>query len=188
MHSAASSSPTVNNETSITEVYDTYYTTTTSTTTIILQLFWILSGTTRVSWYQKGKTRKLKPIWIYLSKRQWVAVTSVGPYANLSPNQQHQSTEGYIWYISSLLLLQPFYDSLDFVWDNPGEPVPEETSSHWLKSTRISCSIITKQTRRRRQSQDNHRCWDVFQQVWLIVNHQDVWLACFIMLFHLTQT
>jgi len=30
----------------------------TNTTTIILQLFWTLSGTTRVSLYQKGKTRK----------------------------------------------------------------------------------------------------------------------------------
>jgi len=25
---------------------------------------------------------------------------------------------------------QPFYSSLDFVWDNPGEPVPEETFTH----------------------------------------------------------
>jgi len=25
---------------------------------------------------------------------------------------------------------QPFYGSLDFVWDNPGEPVPEETFTH----------------------------------------------------------
>jgi len=24
-----------------------------------------LSGTNQVSWYQKGKTRKVKPIWIY---------------------------------------------------------------------------------------------------------------------------
>ena len=31
--------------------------TTTTTTTIILQLFWNLSGTTQVSWYQKGKTK-----------------------------------------------------------------------------------------------------------------------------------
>jgi len=31
---------------------------------------WILSGTTRVSQYQKGKTRKVKPIWVYWSKRQ----------------------------------------------------------------------------------------------------------------------
>jgi len=29
-----------------------------------------------------------------------------------------------------LLLLLPFYGSLDFVWDNPGEPVPEETLTH----------------------------------------------------------
>jgi len=25
---------------------------------------------------------------------------------------------------------QPFYGSLDFVWDNPVEPVPEETFTH----------------------------------------------------------
>ena len=30
------------------------------------------------------------------------------------------------------LLLQPFYDSLDFVQDNPGEPVPEGTFHHLL--------------------------------------------------------
>jgi len=28
-------------------------------------------------------TRKVKPIWIYCSKRQWEAVASAGPYANL---------------------------------------------------------------------------------------------------------
>jgi len=49
-----------------------------------LQLFWILSGTARVSWYQKDKTRKVKLIWIYWSKRQRVAVASAGPYANLT--------------------------------------------------------------------------------------------------------
>jgi len=27
------------------------------------------SGTTWVSWHQKDKTRKVKPIWIYWSKR-----------------------------------------------------------------------------------------------------------------------
>jgi len=42
-----------------------------------------LSGTTRVSQYQKGKTRKVKPVSIYWSKRQWVTVASAGPYANL---------------------------------------------------------------------------------------------------------
>jgi len=66
----------------------------------------------------KVKTRKVKPIWIYWSKRYWVAVASAGPYANLHlipyrlprqhpttqfftgqmpflpPNQQCQSTVG----------------------------------------------------------------------------------------------
>ena len=40
------------------------------THTTILRPSWILSGTTRVSWHQKGKTRKVKPIWIHWSKRQ----------------------------------------------------------------------------------------------------------------------
>jgi len=44
---------------------------------------WTSSGTTQVSWYQKGKTRKVQPIWIYWSNRQWVAVASARPYANL---------------------------------------------------------------------------------------------------------
>jgi len=44
---------------------------------------WILSRTARVSRYQKGKTMKVKSIWIYWSKRLWVAVASAGTYANL---------------------------------------------------------------------------------------------------------
>jgi len=32
--------------------------------------------------------------------------------------------------IHGSVLLQPFYGSLDFVRDNPGEPVPEETFTH----------------------------------------------------------
>jgi len=39
---------------------------------LILQLFLgprTVSGTTRVSRFQKGKTRKVKPIWIYWSNR-----------------------------------------------------------------------------------------------------------------------
>jgi len=31
---------------------------------------WTVSGTIWVSRYQKGKSRKVKPIWIYWSKRQ----------------------------------------------------------------------------------------------------------------------
>jgi len=53
---------------------------------LLLQPFygpWTLSGTTRVSWYQKGKTWKVKSVWLYWSKRMWVAVASAGPYANL---------------------------------------------------------------------------------------------------------
>jgi len=37
-------------------------------TTVIL-LFWNLSGTTWVSRYQKGKPGRVKPMWIYWSKR-----------------------------------------------------------------------------------------------------------------------
>jgi len=37
--------------------------------TTILLLFWNMSGTTRVSRYQKGKTKKVETIWIYWSKR-----------------------------------------------------------------------------------------------------------------------
>jgi len=50
---------------------------------------WILSRNTKVSRYQKRKTRKVKPIWIYWSKRQWVAVASAGQYANqhLNPDR-----------------------------------------------------------------------------------------------------
>ena len=46
----------------------------THTQTTVLRPSWILSGTTRVSRHQKGKTRKVKPIWIYWSNRQWVAI------------------------------------------------------------------------------------------------------------------
>jgi len=35
---------------------------------------------------------------------------------------------------------QPFYGSMDFVRDNPGEPVPEETFTH---SHQLQSSIIT---------------------------------------------
>jgi len=37
--------------------------------TTVLRPSWTLYGTTQVSWYQKGKTRKVKPTWIYWSKR-----------------------------------------------------------------------------------------------------------------------
>jgi len=40
------------------------------THTTVLQPSWIFSGTIRVSQHQKSITRKVKPIWIYWSKRQ----------------------------------------------------------------------------------------------------------------------
>jgi len=44
--------------------------------------------------------------------------------------------------VKQKLLQQPFYGSLDFVRDNPGELVPEETFTH----SHISWSSITKQS------------------------------------------
>jgi len=44
--------------------------------TQLLRPSWILSGTTRVSQHQKGKTRKAKSICIYWRKRQQVAVST----------------------------------------------------------------------------------------------------------------
>jgi len=35
-----------------------------------------------------------------------------------------------VQYIILQQLPQPFYGSLDYVWDNPGEPVPEKTFIH----------------------------------------------------------
>jgi len=61
---------------------------------------WTLSGTTWVSQYQKDETMKVKPVWIYWSKRQWVAVASTGPYANLHLPQtdNHTSTPPLSFY------------------------------------------------------------------------------------------
>jgi len=56
----------------------------THTHTTILWPSWILSGTTRVSRHQKGKTRKIKTIWIYCSNRQWVAVATAEPCKSAS--------------------------------------------------------------------------------------------------------
>jgi len=45
---------------------------------------------------------------------------------NISKAQNLQS------YIYMYTHTQPFYGSLDFVWDNPGKPVPEGTFCHLL--------------------------------------------------------
>jgi len=50
----------------------------------ILQSFnGLFSRITWVSQHQKSRTILVKPIWVYWSKRQRVAVASAGPYANL---------------------------------------------------------------------------------------------------------
>ena len=43
----------------------------------------ICPGLPRWAGTRKVKIRKVKPIWIYWSKRQWVAVASAGPYTSL---------------------------------------------------------------------------------------------------------
>jgi len=48
--------------------------------------FWILFGTTQVSWYQKGNT------YLDLLQQETVAVASAGPYANL-----HLDPDTYPW-------------------------------------------------------------------------------------------
>jgi len=48
----------------------------------------------------------------------------------LLPNQQHQSTEGIHLQLQHTHT-QPFYGSVEFVRENPGEPVPEETFTHY---------------------------------------------------------
>ena len=56
-----------------------------------------MSGNTRVSRYQKVKPGRLKPIWIYWSKKWWVAVASAGLYAKSAPHprqpRQHPTTQ-----------------------------------------------------------------------------------------------
>jgi len=74
----------------------------THTHTNVLWPSWILSGTTQVSWHQKGKTRKVKPIWIYWSKRchqlghmQICTLTQTQP-------RQHPITHSLIHFCHSL--------------------------------------------------------------------------------------
>jgi len=100
---------------------------------------WTMSRTTRVSWYQKGKTRKVKPVWIYYSsKRKWVAVASAGPYADLHLAQ----TDNHAW-------IPP----ISFYRLDALPATPPTVSKHWrqtvviamlvliLEHTKISCTL-----------------------------------------------
>jgi len=61
------------------------------THTTVLWPSWILTGTTWISWHQKGKTRKVKLIWIYWSKRvsgsgiSWAICKSAPRPASIPP-------------------------------------------------------------------------------------------------------
>ena len=66
----------------------------------VLLLFWDMSGITRVSRYQIGKTRKVKTNLDLLEQEIvsgsgicW-AICKSAPHPFLTPNQQRQSTEG----------------------------------------------------------------------------------------------
>jgi len=60
-----------------------------------------------------------------------------------------------------LLLPPPFYSSLDFVRDNPGEPVPEETFTHTYHG-RQSSLICFLRLLRSMASLFNLRAWQSF--------------------------
>jgi len=84
----------------------------THTNTTVLLLFWDMSGTTRVSRYQKGKTRKVEtnldlleqeivsgsgicwPIYPRQPRQHPTTQFFTGRMPFLPPNQQRQSTEG----------------------------------------------------------------------------------------------
>jgi len=50
-----------------------------------------MSGTTRVSRYQKGKIRKVKTNLDLLEQEKWVAVASAGLYASLHLNPDNHA-------------------------------------------------------------------------------------------------
>ena len=71
---------------------------------------WVMSRTTQVSRYQKGKTN------LDLLEKEIVSVGGIGWAICKSAPCPRQITHTHT---------QPFYGSVEFVRDNPGEPVPE---------------------------------------------------------------
>ena len=69
-----------------------------------------------------------------MKQEMMMAVASVGPYAHcLVSSTFHLSLkictrDNNDCYTHNT---QPFYGSVEFVWENPGEPVPEETFTHY---------------------------------------------------------
>jgi len=62
----------------------------------------IFSGTTRVSQHQKGKTRKVKSVWIYWSKRQWDGIGISWAVCKSAPHPRHITTPGFVSYSTSV--------------------------------------------------------------------------------------
>jgi len=81
----------------------------THTHTTVIRPSWILSGMSWVTRHQKDNIRQVKPIWIYWHKRQWVAVASAGPYANLhlDPDTQPASHHSVFYRPDALSAAQP---------------------------------------------------------------------------------
>jgi len=64
------------------------------------------------------------------STEQWISSISTKnkPYIHIMLYGNYHCIQ---WNTGITTHTEPFYGSLDFVWDNPGEPVPEETFTHW---------------------------------------------------------
>jgi len=106
----------------------------THTHTTILRPSWILSGTTRVSWHQKGKNRKVKPIWIYWNKIYWVAVHQLGhlQICTLTQTYNHASHHSVFYRLGALPATQPTVSKQETViFGFAGQPF----SANLLKSS-----------------------------------------------------
>jgi len=81
---------------------------------------------------QMGKIIIISFIVIIIVTYLWHAY--FGAFSNAEVKLQHTQVSTYYKHAKVPSQVnthtQPFYDSLDFVLDNPGEPVPEETFTH----------------------------------------------------------
>jgi len=89
----------------------------TLTHTTILRLYGFCPGQPR--W---AGIRKVKPIWIYWNKRQWVAVASARPYANLHLTPDNHASIPPLCLVS--LLFRNCKLNLDTLWS-------PKTTQHW---------------------------------------------------------
>ena len=95
----------------------------------ILRPSWIFSRSIRISQYQKGKTRKVKPISTYWSKRQQVAVASAGP-RHITTHASHHSL-----FTGQMPFLPPNQQQEKNIYS---------TSFDWRLVPLISCILLKK--------------------------------------------